>query len=281
MSRHSSRRLAFQDLERREVLSTMVMETEPNNRKTQADVVSLDTVDQSAQIQGNIASRKDEDYFRLRPAASGVLNLTVADGTPLVEKISVETAGGRKLFESEPNDGIHSGAFQVVANQEVFIRVRGQSKTIGDYSVQLSLTSDPLPPGGGGSGGGGGGITSPPSSTFVEVEGNNSVRQANRVALPTTGTLQIQGTSQSSADKDFYAVTPATSGVLQVNVASTGAGVAKLSVESAGGLKYFETEPNDGVNAGSFAVTAGTTYYFRLRSIDARLSPYLVDLAMA
>lgn len=275
MSLSRARRLSFQNLERREVMSTMVLESEPNNRKSQSDVVQLDSVDQSAQVQGNIASRRDEDFFRYRPATSGRLALSLTDSPTLAAKISVEDVTGRKLFESEPKNGVTSGDFELVANREIFIRIRGQNRSTGEYSISLTLNAPPASPSDGST------PLAPASSIVNEVESNDSKARANRVALESVGTTQIQGTSQSSNDKDFYAVTPTTSGILRVQVTSTGAGVAKLTVENAAGRKYFETEPNDGVDGGSFAVTAGTTYYFRLRSADPQIAPYLVDLAMA
>ena len=44
--------------------------------------------------------------------------------------------------------------------------------------------------------------------------------------------------------------------------------------------EVFETEPNDGVNSGSFHVTQGTVYFFRLRSKEIAPAAYEVDLEL-
>lgn len=280
MFHKSNRRLSFQNLERREVLSTMILESEPNDRKVQADVVTFDAADQSAELSGQTATRRDQDYFRFRPTAAGEVRLDVVPTGVAVTKVSVEDAAGRELFETEPNDGIDGGVFSVNAGTDVFIRVRAQGRAVGAYSVRLSLSSEVTPPPGGG-GSGGGGTETPPPVLFSEVEGNDSKARANRVSMPETGGLQIQGVSTSSRDRDFFAVKATKSGVLNVSVRSTGDGVAKLEVETAGEIELFETEPNNGVHSGSFTVVAGQTYFFRVRSTSPLLAPYLVDAAMA
>ena len=55
---------------------------------------------------------------------------------------------------------------------------------------------------------------------------------------------------------------------------------AQLEVETNQGATVFETEPNDGVNAGQLQVTAGTTYFLRMRARGSQPAAYLVDLAL-
>ena len=74
--------------------------------------------------------------------------------------------------------------------------------------------------------------------------------------------------------------TASASGTLTVAVESTAGPAAKLQVEDAAGNKMIETDPIDGVNSGSFQVTAGTTYFIRLRSPNNASAAYLVDLAL-
>lgn len=278
MVKQQNRRLGVERLDRREVMSATIFESEPNNTKATADVVQLDAADNAAQVSGVIASRSDEDFFRYRATANGTLNLNLNDGPTLSAKISVEDASGRKLFESEPRNGVASGSFTVTAGQDVFIRMRSQNKSIGTYTLQVSLdslvtppTTPPTAP-----------PTSPPSTppggvpatVLTELESNNSKTTANRADLGAA--LQIQGSS-SKNDDDFFALRATASGTVQI---ATTSGSVKFSIEDSRGNKVFESEPKDGVLSGSFNVTAGTTYYLRIRGLNAALSPYLVDLAI-
>lgn len=272
MVKQQNRRLGVECLDRREVMSATIFESEPNNTKATADIVQLDAADNAAQVSGAIASRSDEDFFRYRPTANGTLSLKLNDGPTLSAKISVEDATGRKLFESEPRNGVASGSFTVTAGQDVFIRMRSQNSSIGSYSLQLSLGAVVTPP-----------ITPPttpppsgtPATVLTELESNNSKATANKADLGAS--LRIQGTS-SKSDDDFFALRATTTGTVQI---STKSGSVKLTIEDARGNKVFESEPNNGILSGSFTVTAGTTYYVRIRGMNAALSPYLVDLALS
>lgn len=267
--------MRFETLDRREVMSATIFESEPNNTKTTADAVNLDPADNTAQVSGAIANRSDEDFFRYRPTTSGVVNLKLTDGPTLQAKISIEDTAGRKLFESEPRNGTANGSFNVTAGKDIFIRVRSQDKSAGDYTFQLSFnsivtlpttsppTTPPTPPPGGTS-----------ATILTEVEGNNSKSTANRANLGAS--LQIQGSSNKN-DDDFFALRPTASG--KVQLAST-SGAVKITIEDTAGNKVFESEPKNGVTSGSFTVTAGTTYYLRIRGQNAVLDPYLVDLAL-
>ncbi|MCA9188974.1 MAG: hypothetical protein KDA99_25295, partial [Planctomycetales bacterium] len=52
----------------------------------------------------------------------------------------------------------------------------------------------------------------------------------------------------------------------------------KVEVEAANGVKVFETEPNDGVNAGRFSVTEGSVYFLRVRAQGKTAGTYQVSL---
>jgi hypothetical protein len=272
MRQKSRKRMTVESLERRELLSTLVAETEPNDRKSAADEITFDVVDGAADLTGSIAMRRDRDFFAFTAAADGPVGLNLTPSNGFVGKVNVESAAGVELFETEPNDGVNSGFFNVVAGQRIFIRVRGQSGSTGDYNVHLSLTGDA----GGGSGGGG-----EPGNALAESEPNNTKGAADRFDLGSDGTIELEGTSDSSRDKDFFVFTPATTGTLNVAVQSPNGNFAQLEVETNQGVSVFETEPNDGVNSGSFQVVAGTTYFLRLRARGIGPAAYLVDLALA
>ncbi len=260
-------------LEPRALLSTIVAETEPNDRKSEADAITFDAADGAADLTGSVSSRRDRDFFAFTAAADGQVGLNISTNNGFVGKVNVETAAGVELFETEPNDGINSGVFNVVAGQRVFVRVRGQSGSTGDYTVHLSLTGDT-----GGGGGGGGGE---PGNTLTESEPNSIKSAADQFDLGSDGTIQLQGMSESDRDKDFFIFTPATSGTLNVAVQSPNGNFAQLEVETNQSINVFETEPNDGVNSGQFQVTAGTTYFLRMRARGGQPAAYLVDLALA
>jgi hypothetical protein len=314
-------------LETRALLSTLVLESEPNGRARQADEVSFDPADNAADLTGAISNVSDRDFFHFAAPAAGVASLDVAGAGGFVGKVTVEDGAGNKLFETEPNDGVNSGRFAIQAGQDVFVRVRGQSNSTGGYTVHLALSAnqavasstssreielgDDRGRRGGSAGHGelepgddhgrrrGGGrrgepepgddrggipladVNSRTGNVVNESEPNDRKEHANAFDLGADGLAQLQGTSNSDRDKDFFVFTPQTSGALSIAVQSVAGATAKLQIEDRQGNKVFETEPNDGVNAGVAQVTAGTTYFVRLRSPNKAPAAYLVDLALA
>ncbi len=113
--------------------------------------------------------------------------------------------------------------------------------------------------------------------TVNEAENNNRKSRANRIHLFAGNPVELNGTSTSDRDKDFFVFTAQASGTVNVNVQSQ-TGSAKLEVEDALDNDIFETQPNDGINSGSFNVVNGRTYFVRLRSVDSRSSTYLATL---
>jgi hypothetical protein len=105
------------------------------------------------------------------------------------------------------------------------------------------------------------------SATVMEMEPNDSQAQATPIPAIESDGVDLVGTAHGN-ENDFFVMTPATSGRLSVQVNSTSNGLAKLEVETANGVDVFETEPNDGIHSGSFQISAGVTYLFRMRSQD-------------
>lgn len=126
-------------LERRDLLSAVVVESEPNNRASAADVAVLDPADQAATLTGRISARNDQDFFRFTAPASGAVHLTVESGAGLRGRVSVEDSRGVKMMETEPNDGINSGDFNATAGTTYFVRVRSKDNTVGNYRVNVDL----------------------------------------------------------------------------------------------------------------------------------------------
>ena len=267
-------RLLLEPLEPRALLSTMVLESEPNNTKPTADRISFGAADGGADVIGAIGVRQDQDFFHFRAAAAGSVALASDTASGFNTKISVEDGLGRKLLETEPNNGINSDSFSIAAGQDVFIRVRGNRNESGEYTVHLNLT--------------GGSPTAVLSHvvgdrprTIVEAEPNDRKEQANAFGLDVDGVAQIKGIASGQRDRDFFRFTATSNGSMKVAVESPTSSAAKLQVEDAIGNKMFETEPKNRVDSGSFQVTAGTTYFIRVRSVAAGPAAYLVDLALA
>lgn len=269
MNRRTTRGFRSELLEQRSMLSATIVESEPNNLPANADVVALDLSDNAAQYSGIIATRDDRDFFRFTVPASGNLQIAVSSNSGLVAKLEVRKSQGAQVFETEPKNGVQSGTIAVEAGQSYIARVRSQDKTIGSYSIALSL-SDPNSPD----------PNLNPAEIVVESEPNDRAAQANGAELGPDGQVTLAGVSVSDRDKDFFRITPASSGNLTVAVRPDGGQLAKLEVTNQAGADVFETEPNNGVHAGTFAVQAGATYWLRLRSPNNAPAPYLVDVAL-
>jgi len=118
------------------------------------------------------------------------------------------------------------------------------------------------------------------SATSIESEPNDRRASAD-VADFSSGQAVLEGTSTSDNDKDFFVLTAPSTGSVSVQVNSANGEFAQLEVEDAVGRERFETEPNDGINAGSFAATVGEQLFFRLRAKDDAPAHYSVSVVAA
>jgi uncharacterized protein YdeI (BOF family) len=289
-------------LEARQLLSTMIAESEPNNTRVAADVVTIGQTDGTAIVTGTISGRKDQDVFQFSAESSGTVNLSCTANHRSGCRVSVQDSEGRELFETQPNDGIKSGTFTVEAGQTVFVRVRGHRHRGGDYSIQMTLSpSTPVVRNAETNAGvseANSHLTAPsavraetgtqnietrtdePANNITETEPNDSPASANQFDLGSDGVIRLEGSAVDDGDVDFFAFTPATSGTLNIAVQANRAVSATLEIETATGVKLFETDPNNGFNSGSLDVTAGETYFIRLSSPVHPSAPYVVDLAL-
>ena len=119
------------------------------------------------------------------------------------------------------------------------------------------------------------------ASVVTESENNNVKGLADVFAFDAGGTARLLGTSANHDDKDFFAFRASSSGTVSVVVTSPNGTFAQVEIENAGSVDVFETEPNDGINSGSFAVTAGMTYFVRLRATGNSAAQYQVDFTLA
>lgn len=97
-----------------------------------------------------------------------------------------------------------------------------------------------------------------------EVEPNDDQGSANAFVLHRSGNARLKGTFKNNGDRDYFTFTATRSGRMNVNVLGLGGTFAKVEIETAASVDVFETEPNDGINTGSFRVNAGVTYIIRV-----------------
>ena len=191
--------------------------------------------------------------------------------------MEIEDPSGLNVFETEPNNGINSGALQLVAGTTYSIRLRSKNDDPAQYVVTLALQTTP----GDNNPGDDDGTDdqgSGDANTVSESEVNDTHAQATPFALGGDRAVQLVGTSQDKDDEDFFTFTPTSSGGLSVHVLTTNDNVPALEVEDVTGQEVFETEPNNGVNTGTFQLSAGTTYFLRLRSKTDDAAAYVVEL---
>ena len=224
-NRRHSRRLGLRNfsvetLESRALMSATTMEIEPNNSLATATVAQFDPADNAAHLVGTLANRDDKDFFRFTAPATGTMQLGLQTDAGVAVKLEVDSAQG-EVFETDPNHGVNSGSFSVTAGQTYSLRVQSQGKLVGSYSIDLSLAP----------------VTPPPSGTVTETEPNDRESQANVADLGATNHVVLQGISTSDKDKDFFSITPATSGTLTVSVQATSGPTAKLEVKTAAGVR--------------------------------------------
>lgn len=112
-----------------------ITEVEPNDKVSEAQRLQLgsDAITLTGQ-----ASKKDRDFFQLTPTSNGSVTLSAPSRSI---KVSVETTTGTKLFETEPNDGVTGGSFNITAGVPVVVRVRGLTSTPTSYEVTLTPTA--------------------------------------------------------------------------------------------------------------------------------------------
>ncbi|MCA9246851.1 MAG: hypothetical protein KDA42_07035, partial [Planctomycetales bacterium] len=251
-------------LEQRQVLSATVAEVEPNNLRSEANVVEVSTLDTTSII-GNSVTRNDDDYFHFTPTESGTLTLDISSLEGARSKVVFRAGAGQgaKLLKTTfEGDTPLSESFHVDAGETYELRYKNRDRGVeAPYQIDLSIVADPEP-----------------GNEFLETENNNSRKIADRFELGDDGVAGLSGESVNKKDKDFFAFVAQQSGALNLRVEANGADV-QLKVQDSAGNKIFETHPNDGVNEGTVEVVEGETYYLRLRSTSKTdAGQYLVAL---
>ncbi len=276
-----TRSLIVESLSARQLMAIDIAEIEPNNTESQATVFQLSATD-GVVLRGTSTSQNDKDYFAFTANASGPVKVGVSSNASA--KLEVTTRAGAQLFETEPKDGVNSGTFQTVAGTTYLLRMRAPDKAAATYAV--SVSADSVGNSGGNTGGSTGGSTGGGSTggssggssggTVVEAEPNNDVSQAVQLSLVANEPRTLTGAA-SKKDRDFFLVTPTSAGTVSVDTGTSG---IKLSIETQQGTKLFESEPNDGVTKGSFAVTQGQSLVVRARGLNSTPTNYSIAISL-
>jgi hypothetical protein len=250
-------------LEGRALLSTIMPESEPNNRPRMADVVTLDAADGSALVVGT-ARAGDRDYFVVPIASPGTMTvaLQVRGNSRATLKVD-DAATGQGLFEGPAGIGMRSGTFNIAAGETLLVRVVGAGRGAGAYTLNLAQIS----------------AQQPAVASGSDVEPNDSMATANPVSLDASGHVKITGTVSSPSDVDFYGFTAPKSGRLTVIPDRTGAPVILRILDAAGRTKLtiYSDLPNF---TASTQVVAGATYFVTVSPRMTTPAPYDLSLAL-
>ena len=268
--------LSIESLERRECLTATVMEVEPNDNQFQGTPFALDPADNSAELIGTSVNDDDKDWFRFTVPADGTLTANVGSGNGNFAALEVERANGMEVMSTDPNDGINTASAGVTAGEELFVRLRSKTNSAANYNALITLDAggDPPvdPPG----------VDPPgqPTQFFQEMENNDRKSRANPFDLIPDGVIQLQGTSASDRDRDFFVFTMPADGDVTFEVLSPNNEFAQLQIEDRFGNDIVESDPNDGVNIGSVTLRGGDTFFLRMRAKDSAPAQYEVNIGL-
>ena len=116
--------------------STVANEQEPNDSKSSATVFVAGD-DGRVRLTGSSESSSDSDYFRFVAPRTGLVSLRVNSTNGNMAALEVEDSNSVNLFETEPNDGINSGRFQVQEGESYSVRLRSKTDTSAAYAVDM------------------------------------------------------------------------------------------------------------------------------------------------
>lgn len=108
---------------------------------------------------------------------------------------------------------------------------------------------------------------------------NDSKSTAQRLNLAVGESIELTGTIGKS-NRDFFVFRANQDGQLSVKSASVAGVAPTVEMEDHQGRDVLELEPNDGHDAGIARVTAGRSYFIRLRGTNNQVSDYQVTLKL-
>ncbi len=118
-----------------------------------------------------------------------------------------------------------------------------------------------------------------PGGILNEQEVNDSKSVANAFFVAPNADAQLVGTSANVDDKDYFRFVAPVTGTIYVTVQSTNGNLPGVEMENSASLQVLETEPNDGINTASGAVSEGETYFVRVRSKNDGAAAYAVTVS--
>ena len=243
-------------LEGRALLSTMMHETEPNNRVFRADEIEVG--DDSTTVVGTTRAG-DRDFYSVPISAAGTMTLVFQSRGKGRVALHVEDSAGKSLFDTSVKAGQRSATFNVLFAERLSIRVVGSGPRV-PYSFNLSETKA-VP------------VVTPPDGS------HNTMATALPIALDDSGMTNFSGTLATTADARFYSFTAPKSGRLTVSADRSpspvivnildASGASKLTVNS--DLPNFTTSTN---------LLAGALYYVKVNPRTTAPASYEVGLTL-
>lgn len=250
-------------LEGRALLSTMMVESEPNNRAVRADVVTLDPVDHSAVVIGTTHA-DDRDYFVVPIMTTGSMTVTFQFRGKAQAALKVsDAASGQSLFEGLVRAGTRSGTLDVTAGEKLIVRVADLGRNSGAYSLKLTEAV-------------------PQVMTTPTRQGSPSTSPAitEQVGFDSNGHAIVAGTLADASAVDSWKLIAPKSGRLTIIPAKSSSPVVVQIVNPSGQVQFtfYTNLPNF---TASTNVIAGGNYVVRVRPQAATPALYHVGLSLS
>jgi cyanophycinase len=153
------------------------VELESNNSERQANTA----VCSGTGVSGNIASSKDEDWFRIDVASAGPVSISLAHDSGIDLDWYLQQPGGSVLAYRSTLDNPETGTFNAGAAGAYYVRVKSHTG-IGRYTLNVSFPSSA------GGGGGGGVACTLPRKVNLGKTGNSTPK-----ASVTSGGVVLMG----------------------------------------------------------------------------------------
>ena len=218
-----------------------------SNMQRDATIVTSGTA-----VAGNIETGDDQDYFSIAVTRAGTLRATTTDGTNTVGHLY--NRGGTELARDN-EDGADTNfdiSYDVTNADTYYIRVTSSGTNTGTYSLTVTFTAAPDPPG-------------PPS----DDHGNTQAR-----ATPVTSGTAVAGNIETGDDQDYFSIAVTRAGTLRATTTDGTNTVGHLY--NSGGTELAR-DNEDGADTNfdiSYDVTSAGTYYVRVTSSGTNTGTY-------
>lgn len=230
---------------------------EPNDSTSTAYLVSPGT-----SYSSYIPVSKDYDYYKFTTVNTGKMEVSLSVPSDKNYNIQLLNSSGSVITSSSNSTGIaEKMTFAVTANSSYYVKIFGYSTS--DYSsTEYTLTLSP--------------------NNIDSYELNDTSSTSYNVSMGSSYTSYIS----LNGDQDYYKLTPATSGYLDINLSVPTDKNYDLEVYNTSGGLLYQSNNGIGVNENlSFSVTANTLYYIKVTgsggsygSIPYNLAITVIDL---